>query len=100
VIGCGPMNILNINVPISEEVLFILKKDEKSLQKEITSILALQFFKEKRLSLGKSAELAGMTKNEFVEFLGKHEIAIYQYTEKELTHEADFIKNLTDGNSQ
>jgi predicted HTH domain antitoxin len=94
------MNILNINVPISEEVLFILKKDEKSLQKEITSILALQFFKEKRLSLGKSAELAGMTKNEFVEFLGKHEIDIYQYTEKELTHEVDFIKSLTDGNTQ
>jgi predicted HTH domain antitoxin len=94
------MNFLNINVPISEEILFILKKDEKSLQKEITAILALQFFKEKRLSLGKSAELAGMTKNEFVEFLGKHEIDIYQYTEKELTHEVAFIKSIIDGNTQ
>ena len=80
--------------PLSEEVLFILKKDEKSLQKEITSILALQFFKEKRLSLGKSAELAGMTKNEFVEYLGKHEVDIYQYTEKEVAHEVGFINSL------
>jgi predicted HTH domain antitoxin len=63
-------------------------------------ILALQFFKEKRLSLGKSAELAGMTKNEFVEFLGKHEIDIYQFTEKELAHEVGFINYLTGGNSQ
>jgi predicted HTH domain antitoxin len=99
-IGCGPMNILNINVPISEEVLFILKKDEKALQKEFATILAVQFFKEKRLSLGKSAELAGMTKNEFVEFLGKHEIDIYQYTEEELTHEVEFINKVTAGNIQ
>jgi predicted HTH domain antitoxin len=99
-IGCGPMNILNINVPISEEVLFILKKDEKALQKEFATILAVQFFKEKRLSLGKSAELAGMTKNEFVEFLGKHEIDIYQYTEKELAHEVEFIDKVSNGNIQ
>jgi predicted HTH domain antitoxin len=100
VIGCGPMNILNINVPISEEVLFILKKDEKSLQKEITSILALQFFKEKRLSLGKSAELAGMTKNEFIEYLGKHEVDVYQYADEELAKEVSLINNLSGGNTQ
>ena len=98
--GCGPMNILNINVPISEEVLFILKKDEKALQKEISTILAVQFFKEKRLSLGKSAELAGMSKNEFVEFLGIHGIDIYQYTEKELAQEVEVVKNLSSENIQ
>ena len=72
---------LNINIPISEEVLFILKKDEKSLQEEARKILALQFFKERKLSLGKAAELADMDKDDFVILLGKNQIDIYQYTE-------------------
>lgn len=85
------MRTLNINIPISEEVLFVLKKDEKSLQEEARKILALQFFKERKLSLGKSAELAGMDKDEFVILLGKNQIDIYQYTERELEQEFDAI---------
>lgn len=85
------MRTLIINIPISEEVLFVLKKDEKSLQEEARMILALQFFKERKLSLGKAAELAGMDKDDFVILLGKNQIDIYQYTERELEQEFDAI---------
>jgi len=85
------MRTLNINIPVSEEVLFVLKKDEKSLQEEARKILALQFFKERKLSLGKAAELAGMDKNDFVILLGKNQIDIYQYTARELEQEFDAI---------
>ncbi len=53
------MRTLTLNIPISEELLFALKKDEQSLQEEARKILAMQFFKERKLSLGKAAELAG-----------------------------------------
>jgi len=72
-------------------MLFALKKDEKSLQEEARKIIAMQFFKERKLSLGKAAELAGMDKNEFVILLGKNQIDIYQYTEKELAREFEGI---------
>lgn len=85
------MRTLNINIPVSEEVLFVLKKDEKSLQEEARKILALQFFKERKLSLGKAAELAGMDKDDFVILLGKNQIDIYQYTARELEQEFDAI---------
>ncbi len=71
------MRILNVNIPVSEEILFVLKKDEKSLQEEARKILALQFFKERKLSLGKAAELAGMDKDDFVTLLGRNKIDIY-----------------------
>ncbi len=97
------MRTLNINIPISEEVLFVLKKDEKSLQEEARKILALQFFKERKLSLGKSAELADMDKDDFVTLLGKNKIDIYQYTERELEQEFDaidkFVEDFTDEGS-
>ncbi len=82
------MRTLTLNIPISEELLFVLKKDEQSLQEEARKILAMQFFKERKLSLGKAAELAGIDKNEFVILLGKNQIDIYQYTEKELERES------------
>lgn len=85
------MRTVNINIPISKEMLFVLKKDEKSLQEEARQILALQFFKERKLSLGKAAELAGMDKEYFVNLLGKNRIDIYQYTERELEEEFDAI---------
>ena len=85
------MRTLNINIPISEEILFVLKKDEKSLQEEARKILALQFFKERKLSLGKAAELSGMDKNDFVLLLGKNQIDIYQYTDRELEREFETI---------
>ena len=88
------MKKLNINVPVSEEVLFILKKDEQSFQKEILKILAIEFFKEKKLSLGKAAELACMDKNDFLELLGFHNIDVFHYTEKELEKEIDQIEKL------
>jgi predicted HTH domain antitoxin len=86
---------LNINIPVSEEILFILKKDEASFQKEILKMLALQFFIEKKLSLGKASELAGMDKNDFVELLGQHSIDIYRYSERELERELNFISQLS-----
>ena len=88
------MGILNINIPVPEEILFILKKNEESLQKEILKIIAMQFFQQRKISLGKASKLAGMNKNDFIEFLGQHEIDIYQYTEKELEKELDFVDRI------
>ena len=85
------MRTLSLNIPISEELLFALKKDEQSLQEDARKILAIQFFKERKLSLGKAAELAGMDKNEFGILLGKNQIDIFQYTEKELEREFEAV---------
>ena len=93
------MRTFNINIPISEEILLVLKKDEKSLQEEARKILALQFFKERKLSLGKAAELAGMDKDDFVILLGKNQIDIYQYTERELEQEFDAIDKFVEESS-
>jgi predicted HTH domain antitoxin len=78
------METLNLNIPVPKEVLFVLKKDEKSLRDEARKILALDFFKKRRLSLGKAAALAGLSKDDFTIFLGLNRIDIFQYTEEEL----------------
>ena len=81
----------NIEISIPEDILFALKLNKDVLRKEMLTICAVQFFKTRKISLGKAAELAGMDKNDFVDILGQNEIDIYQYTNEDLENEIDFI---------
>ena len=86
-----------VSMPISDEILFVLKKDVGNIQSDMMKSLAMQYFKEKRLSLGLSAKMTGMMKNDFVEYLGVNNIDIYQYTDGELHEEFDLVDRLTEG---
>ena len=85
-----------ISIPVSDEIIFVLKKDVKNLQTDMMKFIAMQYFKEKQLSLGLSAKMAGMAKNDFVEYLGKNDIDIYQYTDEELQEEFDLADRLAE----
>jgi len=83
-----------VSMPISDEVFYVLKKDVTNIQFDMMKSLAMQYFKERRLSLGLSAKMAGMTKNDFVEILSRNSIDIYQYTDEELQEEFDLVDRL------
>ena len=85
------MRTQSIEISIPEDILFALKLNKEVLKKEMLTICAVQFFKTRKISLGKAAELAGMDKNDFVDILNQYEIDIYQYTDEDLKNEIDFI---------
>ena len=85
-----------VSMPISDEIFFALKKDARNIQSDMMKSLAMQYFKEKQLSLGLSAKMAGMAKNDFVEYLGVNNIDIYQYINEELQEEFDLVDSLTE----
>ena len=86
-----------VAIPITDEVFYVLKKDIANIQFDMMKSLAMQYFKEGRLSLGLSAKTAGMTKNDFVELLGRNNIDIYQYTNDELQEEFDLVDRIAEG---
>ena len=47
--------------------------------------LAMKLFEVGRISCGQAAELAGYSKRTFLELLGKHGIAVFDYAPNELT---------------
>jgi predicted HTH domain antitoxin len=47
--------------------------------------LALKLYEVGRLSAGQAAALAGYTKPDFLELLGKHGVAVFDYPADELT---------------
>ncbi|MFY8020959.1 MAG: UPF0175 family protein [Bacteroidia bacterium] len=53
-------------------------------EKEISTLLAAQLYDLGKLSLGQAANLVGLTKEEFMEVLGKYRISIFGETLEDL----------------
>jgi predicted HTH domain antitoxin len=62
-----------------------LTKDR--IASESRKLLALKCYKDKILSLGRSAELSGLSKWDFVEYLNENEVPLLDYDEDELARE-------------
>ena len=57
------------------------------LAQESRKLLALKFFKSKLLSLGKATELSGLSKWDFIDFLGENEVAVVDFDDDEIGRE-------------
>ncbi|MEK7397964.1 MAG: UPF0175 family protein [Candidatus Poribacteria bacterium] len=64
------------------------------ISKESKKLLALKCYKDKILSLGKSAELSGLPMLDFIEFLSKNDIAVIDYDEEQLDIELKVVEKL------
>lgn len=71
------MCIVSINVP--EEILLDLHEDENGFTEYIKQMLAMDLYKNKKVSLGYCASVAEMTKEEFVQYLGKNDVSIFSF---------------------
>ncbi|OQX07796.1 MAG: hypothetical protein BWK80_49045 [Desulfobacteraceae bacterium IS3] len=76
--------VINISFPIQENILLSVKETKEEFTKEILFLSALFFYRKRRLSLGKAAELAGYSKIEFIEKLQKEDEYIFDYNTEEL----------------
>ena len=71
------MCVLSINIP--EEILLDLHEDREDFADYIKKMLALDLYKNKKVSLGYCASVAEMTKEEFVQYLGMNNVSIFAF---------------------
>ena len=75
------MCVVSINVP--EEILLDLHEDKNDFAEYIKKMLALDLYKNKRISLGYCANIAEMTKEEFIQYLGRNGVSIFSFASEE-----------------
>ena len=61
------MNTETVSFEIPQAVLASLKVDTMELARNIRLLAAIDYFRDKKLSLGKAAELAGMGRLDFMD---------------------------------
>jgi len=76
--------IINISFLMKENILLSMRETKEEFTKNILFLSALYFYRKKRLSLGKAAELAGYNKIEFIEKLQRDDEYIFNYNTEEL----------------
>lgn len=54
---------------------------------EVTMLVASKLYEQGKLSLGQSAELAGLTKRTFAELLGRYNVSIFNYPASDLNRD-------------
>ena len=88
------MSTETISFEIPKELLASLNTGVQNLIRELRILGAISYFQEKKLSLGKAAELAGVPRLEFMDLLFQKGIVIFDYDEEELETELKGIKVL------
>lgn len=88
------MATIQATIDLSEELYLSLSSlglTKDKLAQESKKLLALKFFKGKMLSLGKAAELSGLSRWDFIDYLGENEVPIIDYDEEELKREFNTV---------
>ncbi len=67
-----------VSIEIPEKVLLAEKMDEVSFVRELFVLAAVKLYELGRLSSGRAAELAGMSRVEFLLSLGRYQVFPFQ----------------------
>ncbi len=67
---------------------------KEKIANESRKLLALKCFREKLLSLGRSAELSGLSKWDFIEFLSDNNVPVLDLEEEEMEREFETAEKL------
>jgi predicted HTH domain antitoxin len=67
----------DVTVQIPQEALALAGLDDQSESGRARRLVALELFREERVSMGRAAELAGLSIEEFMEFSAHRQVPIH-----------------------
>lgn len=74
------MKNVNINITIPEEILLTLREDGKQLALNMKKYTAIKLYQDRKLSVGHCAQLAEMTEEDFIKFMGENGVSIFGFS--------------------
>ena len=71
-----------VDVKIPEEVLYDTRMSKVQAQLFARRAVAMAYYVQSGVSIGYCAEIAGMSKADFIAYLGKNKISIFHYDDE------------------
>ncbi|MDL1980682.1 MAG: UPF0175 family protein [Deltaproteobacteria bacterium] len=93
------MRNIHAVIDLPEELYLSLSASGLTKEKiagESRKLLALKYFKEKVLSLGRASELSGLSKWNFIEYLSDNGVPVVDYDQDEMKREFETADNLSE----
>jgi len=78
-----------IILEIPEEVLISLKETPSELSRDIRMLAAVKFYQMGKLSSGRAAQLAGVSRISFLQALSLYDVSIFDLTPEELKQDIE-----------
>ena len=70
-----------INIP--EAILYDTRMNRAETENFVRRLVALEYYKNQGVSIGYCAEVAGMSEEEFIKYLGEQKISIFQFDDEQ-----------------
>ncbi len=86
------MSVQTISVDLPDDILLALNESEGDLKKRIKLALAIQLYELQKLTIGKAAQLSGLSRLEFENALSHNRISISNLNESDVLNDIDKLK--------
>ena len=86
------MNTKTVRLEIPSDIFLSLNENEQEFSKQMKLYTALFLFRERKLSIGKAAQLSGLSIYEFMMEAGKHNVPVINYDTEDLKQELEALK--------
>ncbi|MCU1236926.1 MAG: hypothetical protein JWP63_4893 [Candidatus Solibacter sp.] len=87
----GSMQVVKVEIPA--ELALAAGLDGEDLGAEASRLLALELYRENKVSLGRAAELCQLPIEEFMEFAGRHGVSLH-YSADDLEQDRRTLERL------
>ena len=79
--------MVQMTIEMPEGVLAALHQDPAGFAKELRLVAAVKWYEMKIVSQGRAAEIAGISRAEFLDALGRFRVSPFQYDVEEILEE-------------
>lgn len=80
--------MVQMTIEVSEDVLAGLRKDPAGFAQELRLAAAVKWYEMRLVSQGRAAEIAGLSRREFLDALARFGVSPFQYDADVITREA------------